>query len=61
LFMRLKSGKIWYVPGFGDDRQGLKQWPALLNAEEASGLLGIGPRLSKPEKPILERVEAALA
>lgn len=34
LFMRLKSGRIWYVPGFGDDSQGLKQWPALLRTIE---------------------------
>ena len=29
LFMRLRSGRIWYNPGFGDDREGLKKWPAL--------------------------------
>ena len=32
LFMRLKSGRIWYVPGFGDDRQGFERWPALLRS-----------------------------
>jgi hypothetical protein len=32
LFMRLKSGRIWYVPGFGDDRQGFEKWPALLRS-----------------------------
>lgn len=30
LFMRLKSGRIWYVPGFGDDQQSFEKWPALL-------------------------------
>jgi len=30
LFMRLKSGRLWYVPGFADDRRGLEKWPALL-------------------------------
>jgi hypothetical protein len=30
LFMRLKSGRIWYVPGFAGERRGLEQWPALL-------------------------------
>ncbi len=30
LFMRLKSGRIWYVPGFQDDPQGFKKWPTLL-------------------------------
>jgi hypothetical protein len=31
LFMRLRSGRISYRPGFGDDLQGLRKWPALLN------------------------------
>jgi hypothetical protein len=31
LFMRLRSGRISYKPGFGDDLQGLRKWPALLN------------------------------
>jgi hypothetical protein len=31
LFMRLKSGRIWYVPGFQGDSQGFKKWPALLD------------------------------
>jgi hypothetical protein len=30
LFMRLKSGRIWYVPGFGDDRRSFEKWPSLL-------------------------------
>jgi len=30
LFMRLKSGRIWYVPGFGDDGQDFEKWPALI-------------------------------
>jgi hypothetical protein len=32
LFMRLKSGRIWYVPGFSDDRQGFEKWPALMRS-----------------------------
>ena len=32
LIMRLKSGRIWYVPGFGDDRQAFEKWPALLRS-----------------------------
>jgi hypothetical protein len=32
LFMRLKSGRIWYVPGFGDDRQAFEKWPALMRS-----------------------------
>lgn len=31
LFMRLRSGRISYKPGFGDDLQGLRKWPALIN------------------------------
>jgi hypothetical protein len=30
LFMRLRSGRIWYVPGFGEDGQSFEKWPALL-------------------------------
>lgn len=29
LYTRLRSGRIWYVPGFGDDRQAFEKWPAL--------------------------------
>lgn len=32
LFMRLKSGRIWYVPGFGDERAGFEKWPALIRS-----------------------------
>jgi SIR2-like domain len=32
LIMRLKSGRIWYVSGFGDDRQAFEKWPALLRS-----------------------------
>lgn len=32
LFLRLKSGKIWYVPGFGGERASFEKWPALLDA-----------------------------
>ncbi|MEW5830611.1 MAG: CHAT domain-containing protein [Chloroflexota bacterium] len=31
LFMRLKSGRIWYVPGFGDEG-GFEKWPSLLRS-----------------------------
>ena len=32
LFMRLKSGRIWYVPGFGEESQGFEKWPALIRS-----------------------------
>ncbi|MCB9156120.1 MAG: SIR2 family protein [Caldilineaceae bacterium] len=60
LYMRLKSGRIWYVPGFGDDRQGLKQWPALLNAiqrKKCTPILGpgIGDNLLGSRREIASR------
>jgi len=30
LFMRLRSGRLWYTPGFGDERREMEKWPALL-------------------------------
>jgi hypothetical protein len=44
LFLRLKSGRIWYEPGFAEDG-GFKKWPALLNAIEegrCTPILGSG-------------------
>jgi hypothetical protein len=32
LFMRLRSGKIWYVPGFSEERKGFEKWPALIRS-----------------------------
>ncbi len=29
LFMRLKSGRIWYVPGFGDEEEEFGKWESL--------------------------------
>jgi hypothetical protein len=29
LFMRLKSGRIWYVPGFGDEGKEFEKWQGL--------------------------------
>jgi hypothetical protein len=31
LFMRLKSGRLWYAPGFGEERGGMEKWPSLLH------------------------------
>jgi hypothetical protein len=45
LFMRLKSGRIWYVPGFGDERQGFEKWPSLMRAikkGQCTPILGAG-------------------
>ena len=45
LFMRLKSGRIWYVPGFGDEQRGFEKWPALLRSirkGQCTPILGSG-------------------
>lgn len=34
LFMRLKSGRIWYVPGFGLERKGFAKWRLFLQKIE---------------------------
>ena len=49
LFTRLKRGRIWYTPGFGDQKQALQQWPALLRAIERGKCTPIlGPSLAEP-------------
>ena len=49
LFMRLKSGRIWYTPGFaGDEQGGLKKWPAVLrNIKRKRCTPILGPGLSE--------------
>jgi hypothetical protein len=45
LFMRLRSGRIWYVPGFGDERKGFEKWRSLLrkiDEEVCTPILGPG-------------------
>jgi hypothetical protein len=45
LFMRLKSGRIGYRAGFGDEKGKLRKWPALLNhikAGSCTPILGPG-------------------
>jgi len=45
LFMRLRSGRIWYVPGFGDERPGFEKWPTLtdrMNQGRCTPILGPG-------------------
>jgi hypothetical protein len=36
LYMRLKTGRIWYIPGFGDERAGFEKWPAMLRSIKRS-------------------------
>jgi hypothetical protein len=45
LFMRLKSGRIWYVPGFGDERKGFEKWPSMIRSikrGQCTPILGSG-------------------
>ena len=45
LFMRLKSGKIWYTPGFGEEGKGFEKWPSIvrsLRRGQATPILGSG-------------------
>jgi hypothetical protein len=46
LFMRLRSGRISYTPGFGEDGGGFEKWPALLQSIRAGRCTPvIGPGL----------------
>jgi hypothetical protein len=48
LFMRFKSGRIWYTPGFGDERWGQEKWPALLmNIKRGRCTPVLGPGLTE--------------
>jgi hypothetical protein len=49
LFMRLKSGRLWYTPGFTGDQEGTEKWPALIDSifeSECTPILG--PGLTEP-------------
>jgi hypothetical protein len=47
LYMRLKSGRIWYVPGFGEEGADFEKWPALIRNIQRSNCTPIlGPRLT---------------
>ncbi len=48
LFMRLKSGRIGYQAGFGDEKEGLRKWPALMNNIQAGRCTPVlGPGLTE--------------
>lgn len=48
LFMRLKSGRLWYLPGFTDDKH-LEKWPAIIsNIQQKKCTPIIGPSLIEP-------------
>jgi hypothetical protein len=48
LFLRLKSGCIWYQPGFGEERKGFERWPALIkNIQRSQCTPILGTHLSE--------------
>jgi hypothetical protein len=49
LFMRLRSGRIWYIPGFGDERHGFEKFPILVRSIQRGECTPIiGPGLFEP-------------
>jgi hypothetical protein len=45
LFMRLKSGRIWYVPGFGEEQDDFEKWESLagfIRDKNCTPILGPG-------------------
>jgi hypothetical protein len=47
LFMRLKSGRLWYTPGFGGPRGEFRKWPSLLSGIQSGRCTPIlGPGLT---------------
>jgi hypothetical protein len=49
LFMRLRGGQIWYVPGFGDERESFEKWPTLVRSVRKGQCTPIlGPDLAVP-------------
>jgi len=47
LFMRLRGGQIWYVPGFGDERDSFEKWPAIVRSVKRGQCTPIlGPNLA---------------
>jgi hypothetical protein len=46
LYMRLRGGRLWYTPGFGEDRHEFEKWPSLIYKIENSQCTPIlGPNL----------------
>ncbi|NNJ12815.1 CHAT domain-containing protein [Chloroflexales bacterium ZM16-3] len=45
LIMRLKSGRVWYVPGFANDDADFPKWPAIIESikdQQCTPILGPG-------------------
>jgi hypothetical protein len=62
LFMRLKSGRIWYVPGFGDGGKDFEKWPALMrNINRGKCTPIIGPHLTQKVSESPQEIARELA
>jgi hypothetical protein len=49
LFMRLRTGRIWYTPGFGGEGGRFEKWPALLQSIQQGRCTPVlGPALADP-------------
>ncbi len=49
LFLRLRSGRLWYTPGFGDEEQEWEKWPDLYSSIQNGRCTPIlGPGLTEP-------------
>lgn len=49
LFMRLKSGKIWYVPGIGEGGEEFDKWPTIISSIQGGQCTPIlGPGICEP-------------
>lgn len=49
LFMRLKSGRLWYVPGFSNDHRGFEKFPSQIrNIKRGRCTPILGPGLVEP-------------
>ncbi|MCI0518910.1 MAG: CHAT domain-containing protein, partial [Chloroflexi bacterium] len=50
LFMRLKRGRVWYLPGFGQEGGGFELWPSILRSIQRGQVTPIlGPGLFESE------------
>lgn len=62
LFMRLRSGRIWYTPGFGEEGGDFKKWPSLLTSLQTGKCTPIiGAGLYEPLLGSWRDVAASLA
>lgn len=62
LFMRLRNGKIWYVPGVSEEGDEFDKWPGILTSLQAEACTPIlGPGLYEPLTGPWHEMASALA